>query len=111
MRSGAPFRELWKSRLASPGAHFPYKVRDFIRMHHVPVLEYPHLETTDEVVRQRRRYFGEYMLFATAIVELDGRIVLVPQHYGRHLDGGYWKTPGGGVGKDEPIPAAIRREV
>jgi len=111
MRSGAPFRELWKSRLASPGAHFPYKVRDFIRMHHVPVLEYPHLETTDEVVRQRRRYFGEYMLFATAIVELDGRIVLVQQHYGRHLDGGYWKTPGGGVGKDEPIPAAIRREV
>jgi len=111
MRSGAPFRELWKSRLASPGAHFPYKVRDFIRTHHVPVLEYPHLETTDEVLRQRRRYFGEYMLFATAIVELDGRIVLVQQHYGRHLDGGYWKTPGGGVGKDEPIPAAIRREV
>ncbi len=90
---------------------FPAKVRELIRTHNLPVLVCPYRETTDDALRERRGYWGEYMLFAGAIVELHGRIVLVQQHFGERMEGGIWMLPGGGVGRDEAIADAVVREV
>ena len=90
---------------------FPPKVRDFIRTHDVPIFVYPYLEATDDLLRRRRGIFGEYMLFVIAIVEKDRHVVLIQQHSGVDMEGGFWLFPGGAVERDEAIPDAAIREV
>lgn len=90
---------------------FPLRIRTLIEIHKPPVHTYPYLETTDDIVRQRRGYFGEYMLFASVIVERDGRVVMIQQRPVPYAEPGVWFFPGGGVGQDEAIADAAVREV
>lgn len=91
--------------------NFPLKVRRFIQARGARVVIYPYVEATDEVLRERRHRFGEYMLFTNAVVEHEGCIVLIQQHFGEQMEGGQWMFPGGGVWPHEGITDAVVREV
>ncbi len=90
---------------------FPLKVRALIENNRPPVHIYPYREATDDVVRQRRGHFGDYILFASAIVERKGRVVVIQQRAVPHAEPGVWFFPGGGVGREEAITDAAVREV
>ncbi len=89
------------------GSKLTEKVQMLVDRYSLIPLILPDIQTSDDRVRQRHNWYGEYELSVAPIMVRDGKVLLVRKS---ERAGGYWSIPGGFMEKSEEISAAGIRE-